>query len=95
MFLLILSYTNGLNPINEHLLEHRVFLDKYYQLGNFICSGAQKPRTGGVILCKASCVEEVQLIIQEDPFYIHQAASYKIIEFEASKFAPDFSPFIN
>jgi uncharacterized protein YciI len=94
MFVILLSYTHGLELIDQHLSAHRAFLDKYYQLGNFICSGPQNPRTGGVILCKASCKEAVELLIQEDPFYIYQAATYQIVEFEPLKYAPDFSCFI-
>ncbi len=85
MFIVLLTYTHGLDPILEHLEAHRTFLDKYYETGNFICSGAQNPRTGGVILCRATNKAQVEEIIKEDPFNITGAASYKIIDFEASK----------
>lgn len=76
------------------MVEHRAFLDKYYALNRFICSGAQKPRTGGVILCKAGSKAEVEHIISEDPFNIHGAATYQIIEFSPTKFAPAFESFV-
>lgn len=95
MFIILLTYTHGVEPILTHLEAHRSFLDKYYNLGKFICSGAQIPRTGGVIFCRATDKNEVERIINEDPFHIHQAASYQIIEFEASKYAPDFKNFIS
>ncbi len=94
MFLILLTYTHGLKKIEEHLSEHRAFLDKYYALNKFICSGAQNPRTGGVILCKAGTKKEVENIISEDPFFRHEAATYEIIEFCATKFAPAFESFI-
>ena len=94
MYIILLTYTHGLEKIEKHLTEHRIFLDKYYALNKFICSGAQNPRTGGVILCKADSKAEVERIVSEDPFNIHGAASYDIIEFCASKFAPAFEPFV-
>jgi len=94
MYVIILTYTHGLKEIEEHLVEHRMFLDKYYALNKFICSGAQNPRTGGVIMCKANNKEEVELIISEDPFNIHGAATYQIIEFCATKYAEGFSQFV-
>lgn len=94
MYLIILTYTHGLEKIEEHLAEHRVYLDKYYALGNFICSGAQQPRTGGIILCKAGRIEDVEQIVSEDPFHIHGAAGYQIIEFNPTKYAPAFESFV-
>ena len=94
MFLILLTYTHGLEKIEEHLTEHRVFLDKYYACNKFVCSGAQNPRTGGVILCKAESKNEVERIISEDPFNMHDAATYEIIEFSPTKFASGFEQFV-
>jgi uncharacterized protein YciI len=94
MFLILLTYTHGLGAIEEHLINHRIFLDKYYSLNKFICSGARVPRTGGVILCNAENQKEVEDIISEDPFHIHKAATYEIIEFNPSKFIPGFEKFV-
>lgn len=94
MFILMLTYLRGIDPVLQHLEAHRLFLDKYYETGNFICSGAQKPRTGGVIICKAESRARVEEIIREDPFLIHQAASYQIIEFEATKHIPEITDWI-
>jgi uncharacterized protein YciI len=94
MYIIILTYTHGLEKIEAHLVEHRAFLDKHYALNKFICSGAQNPRTGGVILCNASNKEEVEQIVSEDPFSLNDAATYQIIEFTPAKFAPAFESFV-
>jgi uncharacterized protein YciI len=94
MYIILLTYKHGIRKIEEHLIEHRVFLDKYYAMGKFICSGAQEPRTGGVILCNASSKIEVEVIISEDPFKINDSADYQIIEFSPTKYASKFEPFI-
>jgi uncharacterized protein YciI len=95
MFLFLLNYDNGLELVEKHLEAHRKYLDKHYALNHFICSGAQIPRTGGVILCNAADRDEAMEIIKEDPFYQNDAVRYEIIEFTPNKYATDFSTFVN
>lgn len=95
MFIFLLKYTKGLEAIDKVIGEHRKYLDKYYDNGNFICSGRRKPRTGGVILCKAKSFEEAKRITESDPFVIEDVAEYEIIEFEISKNAPEFLHFVS
>ncbi len=90
MFLIIIQYKD-IEQINAQLTAHREFLDRYYSKGQFLCSGAQKPRTGGIIVCQAKDLSVVEQIVKEDPFHIHQAAEYTIVEFEATKSAPELS----
>jgi len=91
MFIVLLEYVKPLEVIDKLLEEHISFLDRYYSQGKFICSGRRTPRIGGVILVKGETQQEVQEIINEDPFYIHQAADYKIIEFTPTKYAPELA----
>lgn len=91
MFLILLNYQD-VGKVDEQLVAHRNYLDKYYNLNKFIFSGPQTPRTGGVILCRAENKPEVQQIISEDPFYLHKLATYEIIEFEPLKYAAAFEP---
>ena len=50
---------------------------------------------GGIILAKAESQEKIQKIIAEDPFFIHEAASYDIIEFIPTKSANGLAAFIS
>jgi uncharacterized protein YciI len=95
MFIIILKYEYGLKLVDQHVEAHRKYLDKYYTLGRFICSGAQIPRTGGIILCNAKTRNEVDEIISEDPFFKNNAVKYEVIEFTPGKYAPGFENFIN
>lgn len=67
------------------------YLEKFYETGNFIASGRQTPRTGGIILCKALNKQDIENIISQDPFFINQIAKYQIIEFETSKCIKELS----
>lgn len=94
MFIVILKYEKSIDEVMKHLDDHIAFLEKYYDLNKFICSGRQQPRTGGIILCNGKNKEEINSIIKEDPFYINSIAKYEIIEFLPSKFAKGFGEFI-
>ena len=91
MFIILLTYNLPLETVDRHLVAHRAFLDKHYAAGDFIASGSQTPRTGGVILCRAQNREIVERIIAEDPF--QAVASYQIIEFTPTKCVPGFKQF--
>lgn len=82
MFLILLQYIRPVAAIEHYMDAHRAFLDKYYQSGQFILAGRRKPRSGGVILCKASSRKEVEQIMMEDPLDKYQLALHDIIEFE-------------
>jgi uncharacterized protein YciI len=93
MYLIILTYKTTIANVDFYLTEHKSFLQRHYDSKHFIFSGARNPRIGGVILCKASSVEEVKQIISEDPFYINQIADYEIIEFTPTMFVDGFDSY--
>ena len=90
MYIIILTYQKDLSEVEKHLEAHRAYLDKHYASGHFVASGAQVPRKGGVILCKAGSKEEILDIIAQDPFHEHRIATYQIIEFTPTKFSEAF-----
>ena len=95
MFILLLKYIKPLEEVNKELKSHIQYLEKYYSLQKFVCSGRRNPRIGGVILCNAKNMEEVKTIINEDPFYINKIAEYEINEFLPTKYADGFERFIS
>lgn len=83
-----------IEAIEKHLPEHIAFLDKYYALDKFICSGRKNPRTGGIILANNLSKGDLDLIICEDPFCKYGIADYEIIEFIPTKYDKRFELFI-
>ncbi|WP_347217164.1 YciI family protein [Chryseobacterium sp.] len=94
MFIISLTYKVAIENVEQHIPEHNSFLQKYYDSGLFIASGRKEPRTGGIIICKAPSKNEVEVIIKEDPFHIHEVAEYAITEFIPSKYNENFKIFI-
>lgn len=87
MFVILLHYIKPFVEVDEYLEEHRKFLDKHYAAGHFLVSGAQAPRIGGVILAKNLSREELDAVLNEDPFHREQLATYQVIEFRPTKYA--------
>ncbi|WP_026883996.1 YciI family protein [Clostridium akagii] len=94
MFIIILKYKKSIEDVMNNLDDHKNYLEKYYSLNKFICSGRQEPRCGGIILCNAKDKTEVNLIIKQDPFYKNNIAKYEIIEFIPTNYADGFKEFI-
>ena len=86
MYIVSLNYIKEVSEVEKHLEEHTKFLEKYYEMGKFICSGRKNPRTGGVILLNAESLSEVEKIILEDPFNTNEIAEYEITEFFPTKY---------
>jgi uncharacterized protein YciI len=89
MFVIELTYKAPLADIDARMRAHVAFLKKYYAAGNFLVSGRQVPRTGGIIIALADSREQIESIMAEDPFCKHGLADVRIIEFRASQRAPD------
>jgi uncharacterized protein YciI len=89
VFVIELIYKAPLDQIDAHMKAHMAFLKKYYASGHFLVSGRKIPREGGIILALAQSRDEVEAIVQEDPFCSRGLAEFRIIEFRASQSAPD------
>ncbi len=89
MFIAILTYKKPLEEVDRFLQAHRDYLAEHYAAGDFITSGPQNPRIGGVIMIKASDRDAVNNIISQDPFNINDIANYQIVEFTPTMFCND------
>jgi len=86
MFIIDLNYIVPLEELDQHMANHVKYLRKYYKKNIFVASGRKVPRTGGIILALADSRDEVDLIIQEDPFYKLELAEFTITHFLTSQY---------
>ena len=89
MFVIELTYKVPLTEIDAHMKAHVAFLKKHYAAGQFLVSGRQIPRVGGIILAVGESREQVEAIMKEDPFCRQGLADFRVIEFRASQRADD------
>ena len=93
MFIVLLTYQKPLAEIDRLMKEHVGFLQRQYEVGLFVASGRQVPRTGGVILARATDRQSLEAIMARDPFVREGAARFEVIEFTPSQTRPGFKPF--
>ncbi len=94
MYIITLKYIKSLEEVEKELEAHIKYLEKYYAMDKFICSGRKNPRIGGVIISKGKNREEIESIIEEDPFKVNKIAEYEIIEFMPKKHVEGLDKYI-
>lgn len=72
MFIAILTYKKPLEEVDRYLQAHREYLAEHYAVGDFIASGPQTPRIGGVIMMKGENRTALDTIIAQNPFKIKE-----------------------
>ncbi|HTI10659.1 MAG TPA: YciI family protein [Puia sp.] len=85
IFVISLRYLVSLERIDAAMKKHMDFLDKHFERKDFLVSGRQVPRTGGIIIARGKSREAVERIMKEDPFVKAKMAAVDIVEFVASQ----------
>ncbi len=93
MFLILLHYAKPLETVDLHMKAHMTFVRACYREKIFLVSGRRVPRTGGVILARAASREALVEIVERDPFVVEGVATYEIVEFKTSQYAPELAAF--
>jgi uncharacterized protein YciI len=88
MWIIKLNYKRPLLEVDHWLGEHRKFLDECYSKKLFIASGPRNPRTGGVILARMMPREELNSLLDQDPFIREGIAEFELLEFQVTKGNP-------
>ena len=91
MYVIHLRYTGALAEIDDALDAHRLYLERQFDAGAFIVAGPKVPRDGGIILAASMERDRLDAIIAEDPFSQQRLAYYDVIEFKATRLAPDLN----
>jgi uncharacterized protein YciI len=91
MYVVLLTYTGPLEDIDRALPDHVDWLTRQYEAGYFLASGRRNPRTGGVIIARPMSRLKLDAILATDPFAMGKLAGYEVIEFQATKTAPELA----
>jgi uncharacterized protein YciI len=94
MYVVLLNYIVSIEEIDLVLPDHAEWLAKQYEHGHFLASGRRVPRIGGVILARPMSRGKLDAILASDPFAVQHLAKYEVIEFIATKTAPELR-FVN
>ena len=94
MFIVHLNYKAPLTEVDKYLQAHREFLDYHYKQGLLLASGPMKPRIGGVLIALSNNREDLESVLQQDPYFMADIAEYEIIEFSPVKHCDEIKDLI-
>jgi uncharacterized protein YciI len=86
-FLILIKYKVDMAIVEEHTPAHREYLKSQYAAGRLLMSGPFVPRIAGVIWAQAASRDDVQAMIDSDPFYKNGVADWEVIEFNPVMYA--------
>jgi uncharacterized protein YciI len=84
-FIVEITYTAPLEEVATITPMHREFLQKGYDQGLLLMSGPQNPKIGGIVVCRAASLADIQGFFKNDPYGRGKVAEYRFIEFEPVK----------
>ncbi|KVV47517.1 hypothetical protein WK81_03670 [Burkholderia ubonensis] len=88
MYVIDIHYIAPLDRIDDALERHRAYLQPLLDKGIFIAAGPKVPRDGGMILAARIDRDELEAILQTDPFVTEGLANYRVTEFRMTRAAP-------
>ncbi|WP_047031476.1 YciI family protein [Hoeflea sp. IMCC20628] len=87
LFVIDLTYMTPLENFDPLVAPHFAFIERVYASGRLLTSGAKVPRTGGVIIARGRSIDDIEVLIKDDPFHSAGVADYKITEFRPGNVA--------
>ena len=87
MLILSLTYISSPEQADTQMQPHMDWVNAGYDKGWFLASGRKVPRTGGVIFAKGDRAE-IEAYCMDDPFVIHNIATYEITELALTRTIP-------
>lgn len=84
-FIVEITYKVPFEELQNILPIHRAFLDEGYSKGLLLMSGPQNPKTGGMVVARASDEKEITEYFLRDPYHTENVATHRIVEFTPVK----------
>lgn len=92
MYIVSLNYHKKIEEVDVLLKEHIAWLEKNFKDGYFIAAGRKNPRTGGMILVKEMPQDQLNGILNNDPF--QSVANYEITTVDFARTGAGFEKMI-
>lgn len=89
MFVILLKFSTNKGRAGQFMERHNSWLRNGFEKGVFLLSGSIQPKAGGAVFAHNTTLEQIQAIVNEDPFVAEDVVSAEIIEISASKSTPE------
>lgn len=91
--MVLVHYTAAESELDGAWVDHYDWVTQHYDAGDFVATGHQQPRTGGVIIARAMARGRLEAILATDPFELRKLARHEVIEFEALRTVPEMAKY--
>jgi uncharacterized protein YciI len=87
-FAVTYHYTDDIELVNAIRPSHRVWLGEQLEQGSLLASGPMVNRPAALLIWKADSIEELNTLLDQDPFEIAGAITERTIEEWNTVFGP-------
>ena len=88
MFVVLLKFSTNKAKASEFMDGHNAWLKDGFAKGRFLLAGTIQPKLGGAKLAHNATLEQIQAMVNEDPFVYEGVVSAEIIEITPSTAIP-------
>lgn len=88
MFVILLKFSTNKAKAGQFMERHNAWLRDGFEKGIFVLSGSIQPKAGGAVLAHNATPEQIQTIVNDDPFVSEDVVTAEIVEISPSKSAP-------
>lgn len=88
MFVVLLKFSANKAKAGQFMDGHNSWLKNGFDKGTFLLAGTIQPKLGGAILAHNTTLEQIQAIVNEDPFVAEDVVTAETIEITPSKVTP-------
>lgn len=91
MFVVLLKFSTNKASAGQFMDGHNSWLRGGFEKGIFVLAGTIQPKLGGAILAHKVSLEQMQAVVNEDPFVAENVVTAEIIEITPSSSVPELS----
>ena len=95
MFVILLKFSTNKGKAGQFMERHNAWLRDGFEKGIFVLSGSIQPKAGGAVLAHNATPEQIQAIVNDDPFVAEDVVSVEVVEISASKSIPELEFFVS
>ena len=85
MYIVLLKFAANKAAAGDHMQGHRDWLQAGFERGHFLLAGSIVPGAGGAILANGVSKEDLDAIVNQDPFVKEDVVTAEILEIEPAK----------
>ncbi|MFC4928494.1 YciI family protein [Delftia deserti] len=92
LYIVSVKYVRPLEEVQAHLEAHKQWLARHAAAGRILVAGPFEDKSGGLALASCSSRAELDAMIAEDSFVLHQLVLVSVQGFEPAIRAEAFAP---